>query len=538
MKSTKGYRYGCKIPPKDVQEQIEAQLFLAHQYRLQLWRLACAARELYRERRREFFPRILELEGLIEGCNQIIEGHGASPELRLEARQQRKVHKAEWKALSDAAKADPHFQGLVAQDRDREWILRRALRKVFSRTLGLYSGTYLCVEDADKRARADSKHNPSRPVWRKTGVLGIQLQGGRTKMQVESGADPSIHVIVPPKNPNAGRKKNAQITIRYRVRSDRKGHAVLVDMPAMMDRRPLPDDARVTWAKLVVGKSGNRLIYSVQLTIESEHNARQEFGAGEVAVCLEGDCILYAGEGEWAQPLLHDPRLARVAALQSTRDKLRNAMLAKVEAWAEAEDGYKRLRESFRFTANARERRRQEQWIGLARQPGGWHWHALESNKGEKASCQRAAAFVGRLMQEVRLPDELRQELKAWVKKEDHLYQWQSDMRTNALIGRREAYRVFAANLRRKYRYVLLDNRRLDRPERKTEEVNSQAFDELRLAIRNSFSPEYAVGVTGETCEEMFNRWREDGSPKPEGKWSVAARKARTNVGSEGTVQP
>jgi hypothetical protein len=67
---TKVYRYGCGYTRKleqggsvitwTLSEEDEAvvdeQLKLAHQYRYKLWQVDTAARALYRQRRREFFP--------------------------------------------------------------------------------------------------------------------------------------------------------------------------------------------------------------------------------------------------------------------------------------------------------------------------------------------------------------------------------------------------------------------------------------------------------------------------------------------------
>lgn len=482
--ATKVYRYGCMEPTIEERALIDEQLFLAHRYRVMLWHLAAASRAQYRQRRLEHFPELERVEAEVARLSELFglldpKGDRA---MRREIKIEIQRLKARAKELRQVAKECTAFAADVAADREREGVLQRALRAVFS-SWGLYSGTYLCVEDAALRARKGID-DPAEPRWDGSGVLGIQLQGGRTAADIASGRDPSIH-IVPPQRAGKGHRAGSRSVARYRVCS-RERKPVCITLRCMVDR-DLPSDAKVTWAKLVVSRSGAcsrgtpRYAYSLQLTVESEANARREFGAGTVAVCFQNDVVTYADDGDGVERTFdvtsYCPRLSgrKIQDLQSIRDKNRNHALGLIRGWCE----------------------RQEETPE-------WLLEEIESCLNAR-SCRRTVRLVERIADMV--DNDLLKALREWVYHENHLWQWQADARQNELRARKDAYRRFAADLRRKYRHVLIDSRRLDAPERKTAERNQLGLHELRLAIRHSFGPEYAHEVTGLSCAEMFERF-------------------------------
>lgn len=482
--TTKVYRFGCARPSKAIRDQISEQLWLAYRYRLMLWHHSMASRALYRQRRRDHFPELERVEKELERQRELLGLLDSKTERA--ARQALKVEiqrlRARARELRAEAKSSESFSAIVDADKAREGELQRAIRGASSH-LGLYTGTYLCVEDAWKRARS-GKYDPARPYWDCTGILGIQLQNGRSVANVTSGRDPSIH-IVPPDRKGKGRRSGSRTIVRYRIRS-RNRLPVTVDLQTMV-HRDLPADSKVTWAKLAVSRSGGRLIYSVQLTLESAANERTEFGGGYVAVCLHNDVVMYAGEGERERVFAFDARLDKADELQSIRDKQRNGAVGLIRAWCERQDD-----------------------------APDWLLEEVEANCN-RASCRRAVRLVWRFSalfprplnaRDSKMFDRLigTKDVVGFVYHENHLYQWQSDLRTNALRARKDAYLKWASDLRRKYRHVLLDSRRLDAPERKTESRNGAGLSELRQAIKNSFGPEYVHAVTGISCAEMFER--------------------------------
>ncbi len=505
--STKVYRYGCKIPPKEIVKQIDEQLRLVFIYRLCLWRASITSRELYRQRRREHFPELEATENELKRQREIFsildpkEDKKARQELKIRIQQLNAKHKEQ----RDAAKNEPKFEATVAEDRERETVLRKALRAHLS-SMGLFYGTYMLAEEADKRAK-QGKMDPAHPRWDGTGSLGIQLQGGRSAAQLfrmkdanirieqtelshwenrKYGFDNNLSTEEPGEKP--GRKKGARTIVHYRLCS--KDHkAVFIPMQTMY-HRALPEDSKVTWAKLVVGRSGERKIYSIQFTVESKLNERQEFGSGTVVVCLNEDTIKYADLFDVDNPQIFafDPRLARVAQLQSTRDQERDRMVATIKGWMHSQED-------------------DDDGEGLDLPE--WLREEVERNT-TNASCRKLCRLF-RLWSANRIQndEDILEKLSKWVYHENHLYQWQEDMRGNALRARKNAYRVFAAQMRRKYRSLIIDDRNLNAPELKTFDRNESALSEFRLILKQSFGTDFVQEISGVSCAEMIEHLSE-----------------------------
>jgi hypothetical protein len=510
---TRVYSYLCARPSLDVRNAIDEQLYVAHRYRLMLWHLASASRAQYRSRRREHFPELVTAEDESHRINAIL-GEVEKIEDRQEKREMRAVmrtHKIEMqrlrariRELRALAKDSASLAADVAADREREGILQRALRNIHSRTYGLYSGTYLCVEDAARRARSGSR-DPKRPCWdgartrdfhaprrlddvHGSGMLGIQLQGGRSVAELLSGDDPSVQLVFPA----GAHHRGMRAVCRYRLRSGAGGKPVLIDLPIAYHRE-LPRDAKVTWAKLAVTRSGLRSIYSLQLTVESAANERSQYGAGVVAVCLHNDRVMYSCEYGEPQEFVHDLRSGRGSELLSNRDKMRNNIIGLLTAWGERQD---ELPDWLRDELAVQE---------------------------ERPSARKLLRFVDRCGSQ--LPEKLLAEITKWRYRENHLFAWQSDMRTSALRRRQDAFRVFAATLRRKYRTLVLDSRRLDDPARMTSDRRDKGLHALRLALQHAFGDEVCL-TTGLTCAELCERFRAAETP-------VVARNGETSSDSD-----
>lgn len=472
----KVYRYGCGKVPKSTRTLIAQQLALAASYRLMLWHCSRASRALYRERRCLAFPQLAQAEQELArqveifGVLDIKEHKSERKKLKVEIARLRSVCRTLCKEL----KEDPSFRVTVQADHDRELELRRALRGAISQ-LGLYSGSYLLVEAADKASRG-GRRDPARPLFTGSGTLGVQIQGGISTETVLSPARNSWVSIQALKRVGRGSSAGSRTVCRYRLCSAQR-KPVFVELP-LMYHRDLPADAEVLWARLAVRRVGLRYTYAVLLTVKSEENRRTQFGAGDVVVCFNQDRVSYADayQLDTVKTFEFDTRLDKVASLQSIRDRQRNAMVATLKIWAEDLD-----------------------------QASDWLLEELACNEG-KASCRRLVRFVHRLQKEYKLPKRLVEAIQKWCYHENHLYQWQEDMRRSALLSRRDAYRCFAANLRRKYRRLVLDNRRLEQPIRKTFERNAVALSELKTCLKNSFGDDFVLETTGATCREMYEK--------------------------------
>lgn len=470
------YAFGCKRPPKEVRRQIQHQLWLAHRYRYALWQLAMAGRSAYRELRREHCPALVEAEAELERAAEL---HALA-----ESKADKKAFliplqhaRAKCRELRAAAKLDPAFAAEVEEQIRLQGVLKRALRKVFSRVLGLYSGTYLHVEAAAAAANAGTE-DPVRPRWRGydvdgEGVLAIQLQGGRTPPQIHS-ENPHV-VLEKPQRKGKSRRMGSRTVAHYRIRSE-NGQTVQVPLDVHMCR-DFPADAKITWAKLVVTHIHQfRFTYSLQFTVESElHAERRPRGHGVVAVCFAGDKIVCQDDyGEVLEvPCFTEPKKLR--ELQSIRDQRRNDAIGLLVGWCERQD-----------------------------ETADWIRDEISAIKEHKA-CRR----LYRLREQLRgvVPPELSKYLDEWAYRENHLYWWHNDLRQSALNRRKDAHRVFAAKLRARYDTVLLDDRKVD-GKLLSVERRWLALNNFRNHVAHAFGPDHIVKMSGVSAEHMLEQWR------------------------------
>lgn len=475
----KVYKFGCARPDKLEAEAIQDQLYISYRYRLMLWHLTVAARELYKARRREYFPEIVDLEQEYDRQKSILElleqqqREEKSSEFKQQIQDLRKALRTLRNSLRDMArdaKENEQFKQHIEQDRAREGVLHRALRAVFSKTFGLYSGTYMLIEEAARKARTATGSSLPKPRWRGVGTLGIYLQDGRSVADV-SQKNPHLWIKFPDRS-KGGHKKRSQGAVVYRLRSANR-QPVMLYLRTMIDR-DLPPDAQILWAKLAVNLVGDRqygrYVYSVQLTVRSASFDRSEYGAGVVAVCLHDNAIKYS-DG-YAEEQEYDPqlRMRRCSELQSVRDLNRNAAIGALRGWFERQDEIddKLLDE-------------------LA---------DIETH----LSCRRLVSFVDRVWPQ--LPDKLRAFLRDWRYQENHLYMWWSDMGRKERGRRNDLYRNFAAQLRRKYRTVVIDN--IDLRTVRTVERNDKALHLLRTYIIQAFGPDCTYVLPGANCAELL----------------------------------
>ena len=468
------YAYGCKRPDRDIRDAIEDQLWLAYRYRLALWRLSMAGREVYREQRRQHVPKLVEAEEELARAEEHLStlDRKKEPEAHQNVRTDVKRLRTWCRELREAAKADAVFLAATVETEARRGVLQRALRNVFSRTLGLYSGTYLHVEAAARSANAGTE-DPVRPRWDRSGVLAVQLQGGRSPVVLMSGKDPSIH-IEPPHRKGQSKRRGSRTTVHYRLRSE-KGAAVQVALPTML-HRDLPRDANITWAKLVVTTVHEfRQHYSIQFTLDTQEGMKVPTGAGLVAISFRDEKISYACEYGEEQVFDFNFRNDKIRDLQSIRDKHRNAAIHLLAQWCENQD-----------------------------ETADWVREEIETINEHK-SCRRLYHLRKKLSGLI--DDALARYLDEWAYRENHLYWWQRDMTRSELLRRRDAHRVFAAQLRARFRDLVIDGRRLDDPRRLSAEVRDLGLSEFRILLLQAFG-EHGNKATGESCAELCESFR------------------------------
>ncbi len=376
---------------------------------------------------------------------------------------------------------------------------RRAAVKEAQRASGLYWCNYGEVLDQYAIARGRAMREGSQlrfHRWDGSGKLTVRYQQGLPASQV-FGEDTRLQIDPVPETAwtspiRAERRRLARTKVRIRVRSDERRAPVWLELPMVM-HRPLPPDGVIRMASAVrerVGRSFRwKLVVTVTLAQQPQAPTRRD---GTIAVDIgwravhDGLRVAYwcdtsGAEGELVLgPEIVEP-LLKLHDLRSIRDKHFNDVVTMLRAWLveHAELVPNWLRDQ---TANIAAWRSQGRMVSLIRR-----W--------------RAARFAG--------DEEIVGTLEGWLRRENHLYDWEANQRDQVQRRRREEYRKFAAALARKYDTIILeafDLRRVARkpaPESGTrgstpadKQRTIAATSELRGAISNAALRENARIVT------------------------------------------
>jgi hypothetical protein len=479
------YSYGCGKLSKEARQAIDNQLWLAYQYRFQLWNLSIAARNAYREIRAQIIPDLVDTEVKLKQAKELIlilsdkeltaKERNINKKSLFLAKVAKEQYQAKLNKLRLEAKTNQSMTDAVNLINYRRNELLKALRKVFSSILGLYWGTYSKIE-ADARMAESGREDPVRPTWKQSGVLVCQLRGVTTS-DVLSGKNTCVR-IQPITREGKSKLVGSRTTAQYRIASN-KSAPVWVDLPIMY-HRDLPVDADIKYVKLVVKKlREGRFHYSLQFTLKSSFVVKTGLGAGVAAICFANDKATVQCEYGPCLELdigLDQGIVSKIKDLQAIRQKQAIAAIGLLNGWCDRQD---ELPE--------------------------WVLGEIEATK-TSLSCRKLYHLRNRLRHLI--DARVMEHLDKWAYKENHLYWWQYDARINMLRNRSDRYKCIAADLRRKYRNILVDSRKLDLPKRKTAARNDLAIHDLKTHIHNAFGST-AIKVTGESCKAMLTKWRE-----------------------------
>ncbi len=302
-----------------------------------------------------------------------------------------------------------------------------------------YWGSYLLIENAIDAAKK-SKTDPKRKYWDWTGRLGVQVQGGMSVSEL-FGNDTRIQIdpvsLDAWYHPIRGKRKYAQRQpkLRFRINSDDKGKPIFVEFPMIM-HRPLPQNACIKQANVIVTNRDRKLCYVLQLTVNIPEPVASPCTNG-VGIDLgwrlmdSGDIrVAYGYDQKGTKIDLRLPKsitslFQKAESIRAIRDK-------------EFEDHRKimiPLIQGVTFpninTTN----------IGLSKSFRRFHSLYL----GWKANRQDGdqIAFDA---------------LETWHRKDRHLEQYEVGCRKRAMNYRREEYRKFAKQMTSTYGYLALEN--------------------------------------------------------------------------------
>lgn len=452
---TKNYTYAARRPIEG-EEIIGQQISLAHKYYNRLIELHREMRDAVERAKLARFPaladidaRIAEAEAELQRQRDAIRRQNAqarrkraTPEERQSAKAaatRLKELRAERKAMREAIKTDPALVTEIAAIRAASQEAQRTARK----SSGIYWGTYLQTEAAVEAAIEKTKFGPPRfRRWSGDGSVGCQIQGGLTATEITACADTRLRV-----ESWTSRGKSAPVVVfAVRISSNDSGKPIFARLPVYY-HRPLPDDARVKWAKIIRRAGPVRrqsdgswrpyYDWSVQLALTTgEEHPRAEAGACGVDLGwrkLPDDSLrvayLVGDDGhveEFCLPAKVVSRWDKAESIQETRDKLFDTAKARLAEWLEANGCPEKLRESCASLRQWRSHGR------LARIIDTWE------------------RFAG--------DEEIHAALKEWRERESHLWQYEFGTRRTGQRQRKELYRQFAARLRGRYKTIVVED--------------------------------------------------------------------------------
>jgi hypothetical protein len=506
--------YGCTEPTN--LPYVENQILLAHRYRNQLVEIERRRREHALATVKAHSPGLDALQADAERAADELEAlrqevatanseagrRRAGPGERERVRGATAALKAARAAFRDAKKAayaDPGVkEALKAVDAGALDALKAA--RAAAAAGGIYWCNYLSAEESMAKARSGPP--PRFRRWREgDGRVMLQIQKGLslddahlgrdTRLRLTAGGPQPRSVVnrhgveLPRADPNSKRSARRKLCVaQIRVGSTEKGRPVWAEVRFVM-HRPFPEGCRVKRVNLVRRRVGTHSDWTVQFSLDGESFRPDDLAtSGRVAVDV-GWRILGEGEGrrlrlavwkgddgdsgELVLPADHLRMWLKARELQSLRDRLFNGARDRLAGW---------------LAANV---------LPLAPHLSQW--------RSPQRLAELVRCWVGG---GVPADDPVFTELEEWRKKERHLYDWQTNLATKAVRRRNHAFRNLAAELRRRYREVIVED-----------------TDWRRLAKRPE--PE-------EDGDEAARVWRQVGAP---GLLS-ATLKATAALGSEG----
>ena len=370
----KVYRYGIRPPEGKDREIIDEQMWLAHRYYNDLIEVERARRKAYRWAR----------EKLGDG-EQLKEVSKRLNEERKDVCNSR-VRDPEW---------GPGLRG----------------------TCGLYSGTYLLVEDRVGQATKTSKGDPKFRRWDGNGIIGVQCAHPIQVKDLISGEHDRYAALDmgPRRHHRTGNviKNGVWLTLLVAPGGVRARFA-------MKMHRPMPSDGVIRWIKVTRRREGTRERWEVHFTVESVSFIRPE-RTGPVAaidICWSKGRVGYLlGEDGHEEPVRPHPsiieKLEYADSIRSIRDKLVN----EAKAWA-ADNIDARVKSWHRMHAR-----------GLSRKMNAWR------DEGHDVSV-----------------------LEEWRKRDRHLYQIESGVRSKAKRRLQNDYRVWARRTVDRYPVIVLED--------------------------------------------------------------------------------
>lgn len=528
------FQYGLR-PPTENAELVGEQMWLSHKYRNRLIEIERARRAAVGAAISSR-PEVSDLEAELatvmtarDAARDEILKTRAKSRKRSETTEQRQAVKdlnaqiaqivPRLKEARKAIAADPEIK---ARMKEADEASKEAVRQARA-SCGVYWGTYLLQEAAADQART-SKTPPNFMRYNGSGRVSVQIQKGIDLDTVFGCEDTRVRVVpVPPEAHDPGerrgvRRRGCRTTLMLRVSSGEKGKPVWATFP-MAYHRPMPKDAvikSVTVKRERVGlfQEEWRVGFTVAIPSGSPRPVPAE---GAVALnlgfAMRPDGAIRSGylvgsDGWESEVLVTGSNLLR------GRD-LSDEQKAEAKGWI-----VNALNQADKFRSSrdiAMDKMRDELLRWIAKPAMMWDDSGVmvESTDGhpewfrdqvQHLAKWRAASRFHRLRKlwsasRFAGDSDIYGLLEEWCKHDLIDEGKETELRRSALLDRREAYRILASQLARRYRTLIIDDTDLTAfmeasppegdgradfsPLRRTQRI--AAGSELRGALQNAF---------------------------------------------------
>jgi len=514
--SVRVYSYAAKLLVGG-SEVVEDQVRLAHRYRNQLVEAELRREDLTTMVLDELSPALAAVNARVKALDAAIDGAFDSMRRSNQKARKRLEHDAGAVTALKAERSELYAQ---AKELRREvfaseaWKVRGAeiaaaavaARKELRAESGLYWGTYLHVEmsidDATQRLKKQGLRVRFQP-WTGEGHLAVQIQQGISPAEAMAGTDQRVQIAPPEAGADPKRKRRA--LVRMRVGSDGRA-PVWADFVVVL-HRPLPPDASIKWVHAVRKRVGTHFDWFVQFVLgreEWENDTLEARGAvgidlgwrvrpgGSLRVAAWRDDEGARGEvllpASWLQPL---QKARDIASIRSDKfDAALGGLGAAIEEglplpewWGKVAGGLASWKSPARLAALA------------------IHW--------------RSARFAG----DAKAFDAL----EAWRKNDRHLLEYEANLLDTFQARRRDLYRNVAAQMRRRYARIFVEDMSLSDLQRSPlptekedgavrEHARDAGVSYLREAIAGPWLTKVATRDTTRECGSCGHVEQRDGA--------------------------
>jgi hypothetical protein len=499
------FRYGLLSPDAEKIDAIESQATLLHRYRNMLIQIERARRAALRELEGGGggIPALQaaadEAKRFEDDAEKAVKAARKKTRSRSETEDARAVLRVlrirrskavgELKQAMALIRQDPEIAAARKAINERSEILRKGARG----ESGCYWGSYLLQEnamEASQKMPLYDKTMPNDPRFKsasKRAQFGVLIQNGITVKELFAGASSKIRIDAPCEEAaHSGKRRDRRHhagKIHLRIASDDNAKPVWVSWPIIM-HRPIPEGSLIKSAVVTRSTIGPRTQWSLALSVDVPDELARGCGEGAVAIDIGwriiGNDLRVATwrdqEGHTGDLRLSEKvikQLRKPEELRSTRDQNFDAARDKLGAWIKAQ-------------------------LELGAIPA-WLLDRAKSIAQWRSQDRLAAVALFWKTNRFDGDTDAYEALEGWRYHDWHLWKWETSQRIKALRHRREIYRIFAADLSRRYSTLIVEDFDLSKMSKKqpTEGVGENqnarsnrflaATSELRIVLSDAF---------------------------------------------------